>query len=407
MIPLEPTRSDDGGIGFVVRLAKALHRFGIPAHRMEALLSEVSEKVGLEARFSSTPTAIFASFGPPEALRTGLIRADPGELDLGKLADLDDLATAISRDEISLEEAGPLLDDILEAPHPYPAWMTALAFCLASAGASHLLGGRGREVLLGGVIGLWVGLFVLFASRRNLGRLAEAVGSFGGTIIALLAMRWLGPLSLQQSIIAGLIILLPGLSLTIAMTELATRHLTSGTTRMVGAVLILFEMGFGVALGSQLDPWLPAVPDLGPSPELPGWFLAPSMLIATAGFAVAFRAKGRDVPWVMAAGAVSYFVARLGSAAVGPELGGFLGALALGMGSNAIARFRDEPASITLVPGLLLLVPGSLGYRSIDAFIGHDVTAGIGIAFSVVLIAVGIATGIVVSNVLVAPRRVL
>lgn len=407
MIPLEPTRSDEAGIGFVVRLAKALHRFGIPAHRMEALLAEVSEKVGLEARFSSTPTAIFASFGPPEALRTGLIRADPGELDLGKLADLDDLATAVSRDQITLEEAAPRLDHILEAPHPYPPWMTALAFLLSSAGASYLLGGRGREVILGAAIGLWVALFALFASRRKMGRLVEAVGSFGGTLIALLAMRLLGPLSLQQSIIAGLIILLPGLSLTIAMTELATRHLTSGTTRMVGAVLILFEMGFGVALGSQLDPWLPPVPDFGPSPELPGWFLAPAMLFASAGFAVAFRAKGRDVPWVMASGAVSYFVARTGSAAVGPELGAFLGALALGMGSNAIARFRDEPASITLVPGLLLLVPGSLGYRSIDAFIGHDVTAGIAIAFSVVLIAVGIATGIVVSNVLVTPRRVL
>lgn len=402
-IPADP----ETGIGIVVRLAKALHRYGVPAHRMEALLSEVSEKIGIEARFSSTPTSIFASFGPPEALRTGLIRADPGELNLGKLAELDDLATDIVRDRVSLEEAGPKLEAILAAPRPYTPLVTALAFSLSSGGASYLLGGREREVILGAFIGLWIGLFAIVAERLKIGRLLEALGGFVATVIALAAMRFLGPLSVQHAVIAGLIVLLPGLSLTIAMTELATRHLTSGTTRLVGATLILLELGFGVAFGSRFDPLLPPVPDLGPSPDLPSWLFYPALLFASGGFAVLFRTKGRDVPWVMAAGVVSFFSARYGSALVGPELGAFVGALVLGMASNAVARLRDEPASITLVPGLILLVPGSVGYRSIDAFIGHDVTTGLQIAFAVVLIAVGIATGLVVSNVLVSPRRVL
>ena len=54
------------------------------------------------------------------------------------------------------------------------------------------------------------------------------------------------------STIAGLIIVLPGFSLTIAMTELAARHLVSGTARLAGAFTVFLAMTFGVAVGRQL-----------------------------------------------------------------------------------------------------------------------------------------------------------
>jgi len=49
---------------FVLKMAEALHRYGHPAHRLEESLAATSKKLGLEAQFFSTPTSIFASFGP-------------------------------------------------------------------------------------------------------------------------------------------------------------------------------------------------------------------------------------------------------------------------------------------------------------------------------------------------------
>ena len=45
---------------------------------------------------------------------------------------------------------------------------------------------------------------------------------------------------------------MPGLTLTAAMTELATRHLASGTARLSGAFITFLAIAFGVALGNRI-----------------------------------------------------------------------------------------------------------------------------------------------------------
>jgi uncharacterized membrane protein YjjP (DUF1212 family) len=50
------------------------------------------------------------------------------------------------------------------------------------------------------------------------------------------------PLNQNTVIIASLIVLLPGLSLTNAMNELTSQHLVSGTARFAGAVTTVLKM---------------------------------------------------------------------------------------------------------------------------------------------------------------------
>jgi uncharacterized membrane protein YjjB (DUF3815 family) len=56
------------------------------------------------------------------------------------------------------------------------------------------------------------------------------------------------------------------------------------------------------------------------------------------------------------------------------------------------------------VPGILLLVPGSVGFRSIAALMDREVVSGIETAFKMVVIAVSIVSGILIARV-VTPRR--
>ena len=49
---------------FLMRLARALHAYGTPSHRLEEALEIMSAELGLEAQYLITPTSIFASIGP-------------------------------------------------------------------------------------------------------------------------------------------------------------------------------------------------------------------------------------------------------------------------------------------------------------------------------------------------------
>jgi uncharacterized membrane protein YjjB (DUF3815 family) len=61
------------------------------------------------------------------------------------------------------------------------------------------------------------------------------------------------------------------------------------------------------------------------------------------------------------------------------------------------------PASVPLVPGVLLLVPGSIGYRSLTMLLSQDVETGLSAGITAALTAFALAGGLIVANVLV-PR---
>lgn len=371
-------------------------------------MAVLSEKLGIEGSVYSSPTAIFASFGRPAELRTAMIRVEPGEMDLGRLVDLDTLSSEVLHGQRGPIEGLERLEEILDAPPIHGKLLFLVCCTLISSGACFLLGGQLREIAAAFATSLWIGPLLLLAMRsKSIGRIVPTLGAVGGALIAGLMASAIGELSVQQAIIAGLIPLLPGLTLTIAMTELATGNLVSGTTRFTSAVLVLLQLAFGVALGSEIGRLLPAVPELATAQTLPAWLQVPALFLATAATSVLFQAKPKDTFWIVAAGLLSFGATRLGAHWIGPELGAFFGSLVLCMGSNAMARSLGKPAIVTIVPGLLLLVPGSIGYRSFDAFMGHDVATGVGIAFTVGMIAISLVMGLLLANVIVPPRKVL
>jgi uncharacterized membrane protein YjjP (DUF1212 family) len=122
-------------VSFILRLARTLHAYGIPANRLEEVLEQAAKRLGLEGQFFSTPTSIFAAFGKQDEQHTYLIRVNPGEVDLGKLADLDAVAVRVLRNNQSPVEGSRQIDEIIAAKPRYGGGLTTLAFGLASAAA--------------------------------------------------------------------------------------------------------------------------------------------------------------------------------------------------------------------------------------------------------------------------------
>ncbi len=413
MLPAEQLRSlseppPGPAVEFTLRLGQALHSYGTPAHRLEEQMRRVSERLGLEARFFSTPTSIFASFGPPEALRTCLIRVEPGEMDLGKLAELDALADDVINGRVTPDEGADRVEAILARPHRYGSLLSVLCWMLAAAAGARLFGGGVREMATAGLGSLLIGVLDALTKRRpTASRVLEPVAAVLASALAVVAASLFGPLSVKVATLAALIVLLPGYTLTVAMNELATRNLISGTSRLTGAALVFLELGFGVALGGRLAQVLPVPPVGTIPPVLPPWTEVLALAVMTFGLSVLFRARPRDSGWIALAGVVAYLGARLGGLVLGSELGAFLGALLLGMASNLLATLRNTPSIITVAPGIMLLVPGSIGFRSLESLLARDVVAGVDTAFKMLMVAVSLVAGLLVANAVVPTRKVL
>src|SRR5215475_907998 len=167
-------------IGFVLRLGRSLHVYGIPADRLEDVMEKAAEKLGLQGQFFSTPTSILASFGassgPQDEPGVFLMRVTPGEVNLGKIAELDDVATGVLRGALDPAEGSKRIDRILAEPHHYGAALTTIAFGLASAAASSFLGGGLKEIAASALIGLIIGLLSLFVGKyQSFGKVFEFV----------------------------------------------------------------------------------------------------------------------------------------------------------------------------------------------------------------------------------------
>ncbi len=396
-------------VDFVLELGRELHRHGVPAHRLELALGEVASQLDLESSFYATPTALFATLGSSESEETHLQRLEGSSVSLGKMADLDRLAQSVAHGELEVPEARRELARIASAPARHRPWVVALGYAIASASASRLFGGGSGEILtaLGG--GTLVGVLSLVARQKaSIARLFEPLGAFlvaiaAGFLAALLSPSI--PVEISVATLAGLIVLVPGLTVTIAVSELANGSLVSGTSRLFGAVLGFFMLGFGVALGQRLTTAI-----LGPAPpgvpsDLPGWTAIFAAALTALAFTVLLDADRRDLGWILLAGLVTWGTAAAASETLGIELATLIGALVLGVVSNLYARRLRRPAMVTRVTAVLLLVPGAIGFRGVASFMADDALSGAEAVFTVALIAVAIVLGQLIGNAIVPPRR--
>lgn len=407
--PHTPPAPSDAVVGerFVLRLALLMAAFGIPAHRLEDAAMGCAKHLGLEAQFFATPTAVFAAIGSDGEQRTHLLRLESGEVNLEKQSQIDAVLRDVLDGEATAAEGLAQLETVVAEPSRYGPLAMVTAQLIASGTAGVFFGGGWRDVVGAALVGFVVGVVLrAFARHRHLARLMDFVVGFAAAFLAGALATAMGPMSASLVALASVIALVPGLTLTTAVAELATRHLASGTARLMGALTIFVALGFGVAIGQRAATRLYGVAS-DPVVPLPGVALIGALLVAPLALGVLFRAKPRDLLVILPSGVLGFGGARLGAAMLGPEMGVCLGAFVVGLAANGWARLADRPSAVLSVPGIMLLVPGSLGFRSVNSFVHDDTIGGVEAAFAMVLVAVGLVTGLLLANAALNPRRPL
>lgn len=397
-------------VRLVVAIGEELHKHGAAAHSLEAALKKISDTLDIEGQFFATPTVLMASFKAEERERQHIIRVKPGTVNLDKMTQLDTLGDQIIDKQLDLDQAFEELSRIKNQGLLYPPTVEVLAYAAVSGAASVFFGAGPIEILVATALGLIVGITWMICSKGNqTNQVFEFLAAFIASTSACILYVIEPSFSIQITTLASLIVLVPGLTLTIAMTELATENLAAGTARLMQAILTFFKLGFGVAFGTNLVKLFTdkvSVSNVIVS-NLDQIYIWAALFTAALAFTILFSASKENFFWVLFAGSVGYFSTSLSSQIIGADLGAFVGGFSVGITANLYAKLTKHPALTITMPGLILLVPGSMGFKGLSFLVEKNTLAGIDTTFEMFLIAIALVSGLLLANIVVVPRRSL
>ncbi len=103
---------------FLSEMARRLHQYGTTTTRLEASVESLSHKLGLDTQIWSSPTGILLSFRDPshpeasERRVSEVLRLSPGETNLRRLVDTDEVAERVFHGKMSVSEGYESLRNI-------------------------------------------------------------------------------------------------------------------------------------------------------------------------------------------------------------------------------------------------------------------------------------------------------
>jgi uncharacterized membrane protein YjjP (DUF1212 family) len=394
----------DSEASLVMALGQGFHQAGVPTDQLEALMLGAAAALGLELQVTALPTSITAAIGHGVAQNVVLLRLEPGEIDLQRLALLNIVYGRVLAHEIAPLAACAEIERIGTLRHAARPLPTILGYGAMAVGLSVILGGHNPENTAASIIGVITGGCAVAARRIPIvARLFEVLAAFIATVVVTLYARFVHPLDVYVPLVAGVVQQLPGLQLTAALRELAFRNLVAGTARLGSVFMTLLSLGCGFGLGIALVGSGEIHMTRMIYAPLPWWELALAVLAVATGIAVLERARPVDVPWVFGSCGVAELAYRGFAALPVHQLATFGGALVVGLITSLGARYARIPQAVLLVPGLVILVPGALSYESLLFVIGNNSSGAAGVAVGAATGAVQIVTGVLLSQLLVMP----
>lgn len=394
---------------FIIELGISLHAYGAPSHRLENLLRETTDVLGVEGTFLVTPTTMHFLFREKDAdeEHSHIERVQPNALDLNRLAHTHNLVDQVLAGQVNLEQGLTRLEQIKRMPEPYSRSLVFLAWGVLSASFAAVCGAGVHDVVASCAAGWLVYGLVVLAEHST--RLTEMLEPLAALLIALVSSGVAalgGQFNVPIVILSGIIAFIPGLVLTIGLRELAARHLLSGTARIMDAGMMTFKLYFGALFGLALGALWWAAPMIPVQHSTANWASYLAILGLSLSLLIIFKISWRDAPWGLLSGVLAYLSADLGTQLFGTSLGGLVGAFVVGLYANAYSLIKNRPTATVLLPGIVLLVPGSKIYIGLNNLVtGEAIIANTVNGAEVFLAFMAIVAGLMFANMVLPPKR--
>jgi uncharacterized membrane protein YjjP (DUF1212 family) len=361
--------------------------------------------------FKATPVTItFALRETPDAQqRLEIITTAPPNIDLDKLARLGDLLKEIETGKLSMTEAYTRIDAIDKAPPPWGRFASMLGYALTGLGLAPLLGAGWTDTLVATSLSILVYGLVLLSSR--FGAIAMSwmplTTALVTGIIATLLKYWVPELNLVLVILSAVAIILPGYSISLGAGELVAQHVLSGISNLMNGLITLFKQIAGGVIGIGIASLLVTIVNTEPATPVNQLWLLLLFPLLLVGLSLAFQTSRRDLPWTVLVSGLAYLGVMAGSALLDSNLGNLMGTIVAVVVANLWARKTGRPTSIVLIPAIVMLVSGTIGFRGIASMAQGEVQLGVQQFFQMFIVAMTILVGIVIGYTIVRPEKSL
>ena len=396
---------------YLLELGGALLSYGCPSYRLEEVVRVVAKLEGYEGQAFVFPTGMFVALRgrgiDGQMLR--MVRVKEWGVDLGRLLDVDGIFNDVAERRTSIQTARTRLLALEHSPPRYPRAVQWLATATVSGAAAVFFRGRPLEVGLSAIAGVGVGLVALVLGRVRHGRfLVDFSGAFFAAFFAWGCSRFRHDVSHEVIILSAVISLVPGMTLTTGLAELAQKNLVSGSARCMEAFVAFLSILFGIALAIGAEKSLGAgSAAIATRTGLTLPYQAAALVCASLAFSILFSVPRRFVWGAVLSGAIGYTATSLATRHLPGHIAAFAAALAICLFANACARATDRPAQLFQLPGMMLLVPGSFGFLSLEDFLRGDFLHGAAKGFDMLLIGGALVTGVLLANVVLPAKKLL
>ncbi|KAJ3053341.1 hypothetical protein HK097_004479, partial [Rhizophlyctis rosea] len=365
---------------------------------------ELDKVVQAAAEESSVPASIAGAIGVAVAAASS---GGVGQVE--KDEDPAARAQAAAFEFIAVEDATKRLKQIVGLPDLYPGWLQHLMAGIGAGGTCGLFfKGSWWDVGVSTVLGVWTGWLGVWCEGENtLDKVYEFIGAFLIAAVTRAMIHYGVPLCYSAVTLSSIMNIVQGVTITLAMVELATRNLISGTTRLAYGLTMTGIIGYGLDLGATVTSRILQISKLPDQKECaapldPKWY-AVLFVPTVVCYCLTLNAHVRQLPPMLFAGTIAFLVDYFTGDYVGPNLSSALAAFTTGVASNIHSRWTGAPAIVGDMAGLNVLVPGALAVRGVGLLLdGTDVTNGLGLVASVLIVALSLGIGLFMAGVIVS-----
>jgi uncharacterized membrane protein YjjP (DUF1212 family) len=403
--------SPDAFADYLLELGGTLVGYGCPSYRVEEVIGTVARHEGYDAQAFAIPTGLFLSIHSKNLEKpvVRMARLKGWGTHLERLVLVDAIFNDVAARRCTIQDALKRLDELEGRRDPYPRWVYWVAAAVASGAAAVAFRGGPLEVSMAGLAGLLIAVLGSALSTNESGRyLVDFLGPLVAATVAWGAARANPTMSREVVVLAGVITLVPGMTLTTGLAEIARKNLVAGGARLMEALGTFLLMLFGIALAVGVEKMTGAKPPpVSPRVGL-GLFAQGSAIVAAAlAFAVLFSMPRRYAWAAVISAGIGGATSIIASRYLPSHVVAFASALGVCVFSNLCARMMDRPAQLFQLPGIVLLVPGSFGFLSLESFLRGEFLNGAAKGFDMLLVSGALVTGVLVANMVMPAKKLL
>lgn len=239
-------------LNLAVSTGEVLLKNGAEIYRVQETVDRIMRTYGItDYNVFVVTNGIFATVHEREKDGSSMVRyVTIGNVNLQRVADINQLSREICDGTCSIEQAYERLEECRSSKES-AGWSHILACGMGGASFCYLLGGRPYDSIISFFMGMLLQVFLITASKHHASKfIINIIGSAIVTVGSLVLYTMGTGIWFDKVIIGGLIPLMPGVAMTMAIRDLFNGDYLSGSIRLIDALLtgMCIAIGVGAAI---------------------------------------------------------------------------------------------------------------------------------------------------------------